>query len=176
MVPAENFDSRINLVLVAFLTYAAFKMSIASMLPKVGYLSLLDKYIMAAFLITFASGVESIALYYSIAMVADVDQRMDAESAKRIDSTFMLITSVVWGMTNAACMLAASVRRTGVPKDPKRHAINQAYQKWPKKWNNMQSTLLTEEEGTLAYQKAKGKSPGAETSIQPRNSGKKTIL
>ena len=101
--------------------------------------------------------------------MADVDHRMDAESAKRIDSTFMLITIAVWGVINAACLFAAAVRRTSIPKDPPSHAINQTYQKWPKKWNNMQSTKLTDEEGTLAYQKAKGKSPGAETLIKPRN-------
>ena len=44
VVPAQDLSTRAQLILTLVLTIVAFKMAIASKLPEVSYLTVLDKY------------------------------------------------------------------------------------------------------------------------------------
>ena len=57
-VPVSDQDTRLSVSLTLVLTAAAYKFSIATMLPSVAYLTFVDKYIMFSFFIIFLMVVE----------------------------------------------------------------------------------------------------------------------
>ena len=60
MDPVEDFGDRINICLTLFLAAVAFLYVVGESLPKVPYLTLLDKLMLLAFLFIFLAGVESL--------------------------------------------------------------------------------------------------------------------
>lgn len=60
MDPVDDFGERINICLTLFLAAVAFLYVVGESLPKVPYLTLLDKLMLIAFLFIFLAGVESL--------------------------------------------------------------------------------------------------------------------
>lgn len=60
----HEINDRINLTMITVLTYSAFKMMVASMVPALGYLTLMDIWIMAGFCLGLLSGFTSMGIAY----------------------------------------------------------------------------------------------------------------
>jgi hypothetical protein len=145
LIDAEEFESRLNLTLVAFLTYAAFRISLSSMLPKVGYMSLMDKYILTAFMATYASGLVSIVLFYSMTIPRE-ELRLSADTARTVDNVFMVGVIVIWLVVNIAIAIRVRMQdRDMTSKAPK-----------DRPWDNMSSTTLNAEQAALIENKLLG--------------------
>lgn len=60
----DEINDRINLTMITVLTYSAFKMMVASMVPALGYLTLMDIWIMTGFCLGLLSGFMSMGVAY----------------------------------------------------------------------------------------------------------------
>jgi hypothetical protein len=124
------------------------------MLPKLGYMSLLDGYLLLAFLLTMASGIETMVLYWAVAGVMDQDEDATASSSwsaqgsltyeegRTIDITFMSLELVIWIVYNVIVVLRArsslfGSRHNRLFRDDTNHPINQKYQTWAAHWDNL---------------------------------------
>ena len=103
LIPLTNVDGRLAVSLTLTLTVAAYKLAIASMVPNVGYLTLLDKYVLGCMLFIAVTVFEGGILGH-IAM--DKDRRGFAEGADSLMGFAMLVTFVVfhvWYGYSAVC-------------------------------------------------------------------------
>jgi len=64
MLENDELNDRVNLTLVVVLAHSAFKMMVASMMPALGYMTILDKRIMTGFWLNCGAGLFSLATVY----------------------------------------------------------------------------------------------------------------
>jgi heme/copper-type cytochrome/quinol oxidase subunit 4 len=86
-VPYSNYANRMGLVLTLLLTIVAFKFVIAGFVPPTPYLTLIDKYIIAAFVVFSIVILECFFLSF-------YDRGNDV--ARAVDMSFYIILTVSW--------------------------------------------------------------------------------
>eukprot|EP00732_Lithocolla_globosa_P004657 Lithocolla_globosa_v1_NODE_4403_length_1444_cov_7.344852.p1 type:complete len:418 gc:universal NODE_4403_length_1444_cov_7.344852:175-1428(+) len=91
----EDLGSRMEIILTLFLTSVAFKYVIESNLPKIQYTTLLDKYIVAAFLIQFF-----------IAIEATIVSRLPDAKADTVDLVCFIFFAITWQILHLGFFLA----------------------------------------------------------------------
>ena len=62
LTPPEDIADRLGNSLALLLTFAAFKITLAGDIPKVGYLTQLDKYLLASFFLSTCVGIEALVV------------------------------------------------------------------------------------------------------------------
>jgi hypothetical protein len=64
LMSPDDLGGRMGNNLALLLTFAAFKITLAGDVPKVGYLTQLDKYLLTSFILTSCLGFESMSVYF----------------------------------------------------------------------------------------------------------------
>lgn len=89
MLDADSLNDRLNLTLVVTLTYSAFKMMVASMVPALGYMTILDIWIMTGFLFGLGAGLLSMGTVFF---------HIDEDTADFMNYVFGRIAMVSWAL------------------------------------------------------------------------------
>jgi len=95
MLETGELSDRINLTLVVVLAYSAFKMMVASMVPALGYMTILDMWIMMGFWLNCGAGLLSMATIYF---------EIDEEQANFMNLMFARIAIVSWVLMHVALL------------------------------------------------------------------------
>ena len=85
----SDYNSRLNVSLIVLLTLAAFRFSLADSLPKLGYLTVFDKYDLSGLIFILAECI------FNFILGVNVDD-YDSSELKEVDYIFHLIISVSW--------------------------------------------------------------------------------
>lgn len=86
-IPFDELANRMGITMTLLLTIVAFKFVIATYVPPTPYLTLLDKYILAAFILIGLVVFENFLISFADA---------DSLSAQRVDTSFAFILSILW--------------------------------------------------------------------------------
>jgi hypothetical protein len=89
-LPIEELGGRLQGVLTLLLTAIAFKFVVTSYIPKLPYLTLLDKYILCSYLLIFFAAVENALVYIW----------RNYEGAQTADHVFILCYGSLWFLIN----------------------------------------------------------------------------
>lgn len=84
-----ELNDRINLTLIIVLTYSAFKMMVASMVPAIGYMTLLDRIVMTGFCMGMVGGILTLVMNWL---------EFDAEQARAMDKNAITIEVCIWAL------------------------------------------------------------------------------
>ena len=96
--PPSNFEGRLNVILVLFLSTIAFLYVAAADLPKVSYLTLLDKLMLSSFIAQFVCGLQSFIVYI-------IDARRQALVASGTDTRTYCAS---WFTPSVSCELGVA--------------------------------------------------------------------
>ena len=101
-VPTEDIGARISLSITLLLTLVAFKFVLMQGVPKVGYLTYMDKYFMVAFIAIMVAIMEHVGVSpVIIEKFGDRHMLEYEEEAAELDFQFQLYFSVTWIVFNA---------------------------------------------------------------------------
>jgi len=92
MLETDELNDRINLTLVIVLAYSAFKMMVAGMVPALGYMTILDRWIMWGFWLNCGAGLLSMATVY-----LELDDKM----ANQMNWFYGLSSLLAWAAMHA---------------------------------------------------------------------------
>ena len=81
----HDYSSRISVLMTTVLTVVAFKFVTINMVPAVPYLTLMDKYMLATFMVLTFIVIENVALV-----------TLDVDTARDVDDKFSLCALVLW--------------------------------------------------------------------------------
>eukprot|EP00005_Dracoamoeba_jomungandri_P004999 CAMPEP_0174259266 /NCGR_PEP_ID=MMETSP0439-20130205/8113_1 /TAXON_ID=0 /ORGANISM="Stereomyxa ramosa, Strain Chinc5" /LENGTH=248 /DNA_ID=CAMNT_0015343079 /DNA_START=73 /DNA_END=815 /DNA_ORIENTATION=+ len=70
-IPLEDLTQRLTVNILLILAVIAFKYSVSECLPRINYLTVLDKYVMSAFLFLYSMGLEN---FIVIAFIDDIEK------------------------------------------------------------------------------------------------------
>jgi len=104
MLENDELNDRVNLTLVVVLAHFAFKTMVASMMPALGYMRILDKRIMTGFWLNCGAGLFSMATVYL---------ELEKETANLINLIVARISIVIWVVIHAALLYHYGVSRSG---------------------------------------------------------------
>jgi hypothetical protein len=116
MSPSE-FGDRISNLLTLFLSSVAFLYVIGDKVPKVPYLTLLDKIILSNFVLLFIIAIESFAVF----LLYSEDGYNDIVSAKAVDSYSKVILPAVCVLVNLLFVLQGVAQRKYLVSYRQRH-------------------------------------------------------
>merc|ERR1711920_742787 len=87
MLPTNELSDRMDMTLVVVLTYSAFKMVVASNVPAVGYMTLMDILVMGGFLLGASSGIATL-------VVNQLD--IDVDAGDTVDFWVVRVQVSIW--------------------------------------------------------------------------------
>lgn len=99
-LPIEDLNDRMSVVLTLLLTAVAFKYVVSSYLPKVTYLTLLDKYILSSLILIFCTAAENAFVYLG----------REGDGAQEVDYIAAAIYGSLWLLLNVGFLLGSQTR------------------------------------------------------------------
>ena len=103
-VPREKSDHRLTITLTLVLTAAAFRQSVASLLPKISYLTVLDWYVVSSWALIILGTFEG-------GLVALIE---DPGIARRVDHLSFAMLVIIWLLLQAALGWSADIQGVAV--------------------------------------------------------------
>ncbi|KAL6043632.1 hypothetical protein QOT17_023780 [Balamuthia mandrillaris] len=101
-IPLDALPDRMSITLTLILTVVAFKYSVSDNLPKINYMTLLDKYVLVSFLFLYAMGLENFLISTSSS---------EKEVVEAWDHRLMVWWLCLWVVFHLYCMVVVLFKR-----------------------------------------------------------------
>ena len=118
LIPASDISDRINSTLTLFLAEVAFLFVIADKLPKVSYLTVMDKIILGSFILLFSTAFESIIAYSFVAENKFFSSCLgpNNDSAEMVDMVSAAFFPLAFLVLHVVCVWSAIRKRRMLKK------------------------------------------------------------
>ncbi len=104
-LPLTQLNDRLSVILTMVLTSVAFKYVVAGYLPKVSYLTLLDKYVLISFVVLGITAVQN-----AIVFRKSMDDDVDMDALERGDRVFVSVIAGIWIIVNLSILAGSKTQ------------------------------------------------------------------